>query len=224
VRLSPPCAVDPQDLFRHDDEQRCDAKHPCTPCIKLDEGFNCVYEQNPVTKRIREKLPPAVQPFLFSFESKPNPRRSSTPQTDSRDASCSTSSIPSPDSGGTVSSPGEECSPSASPEASRSSESDTLNESDPPVLEESPSSETQLLAFQEESPQPRRPSTEPAFYIHPYLQSPPVPRPLNLPLSSLDPERFQVSVTAVSELDLSWCALPFLGCSIRVSRELTPFD
>ena len=213
MRPSPPCAIDPQHLLRRDNEQRCDARHPCILCVKLDEGSNCVYEQNPVTKRIREKLPPAVQPFLFSFESRPSPRRSSTPQADSQTASCSTSNTTSPDSGDAVS-PGEESSPSASPEASHPPESDIPNESDPPVLEESPNSETQLVSFREDLPQSHQPSTESTFYVHPYLQSLHIPRPLNFPLP-LDPERSRVSFTTTSELDLSWCAFLFLGCSIR---------
>jgi len=67
-------------LFQCDgDSQRCDAKQPCTPCVNLDEGSGCVYKRSVATQRTWKKLPAAVQPFLFSFESGPSPCGSPSP-------------------------------------------------------------------------------------------------------------------------------------------------
>jgi len=69
-----PLAKDLRRLFQWDgDVQRCDAKHPCTPCTDLGEGSECVYERSPATQRTWKKLPAAVQPILFSFKSEPSP-------------------------------------------------------------------------------------------------------------------------------------------------------
>jgi hypothetical protein len=74
VSLLTPLEKDLQHLFQCvGDVQKCDAKHPCTPCIGLGEGSDCVYERSLATQRTWKELPTAVHPFLFSFESKPSP-------------------------------------------------------------------------------------------------------------------------------------------------------
>ena len=223
VSLLPPLETDHQYLFHCNDyEQRCDAKNPCTPCAKLDGGSDCVYEQNPVTKRIRKKLPPAVQPFLFSFKSESNPHDSSS-WLDREDASLSTSDIASSDIGGSVFSSTNTHSSRVSPESSRSSQSD---KSDSPTPQESSISEIQLVPFREESPkihQPQ-PTTTPNFSFLPSLRLPSIPRQLHIPLQSLGPEHLQISDQTPSELDLSVCAFPLFGCITKTSRGLIPFD
>ena len=47
MRLPIPLSKDLRRSFRCDgDAQRCDAKRPCAPCVKLDGGCDCVYEWN----------------------------------------------------------------------------------------------------------------------------------------------------------------------------------
>lgn len=171
-----------------------------------------MYEQNPVTKRIREKLPPAVQPFLFSFNSGPSPSGSSS-WVDNDDASLSASEIASSDIGGSVHSPTGTNSSQVSPEASNSPESDTPDESDPPTPPERSNSEMQLTLFREESPQPHqpRPTTISTFSLLPSLRFPSISRQLHTPLSFMDPEHLQISDTSLSELDLSLWVFPFFG-------------
>ena len=159
-----------------------------------------------MTKRIRKKLPPAVQPFLFSFKSEPNP---SSPWLDNEDVSLSTSDVAPSDTSGSVFSSANTNSSCVSPESSRSSQSD---KSDSPILQERSTSEIQLAPLREESPMVHQPQpiTTPAFSFLPSLRFSPIPRPLHLPLESSGPERFQVSDTTSSELDLSVCAFPFV--------------
>ncbi|KAF9643250.1 hypothetical protein BDM02DRAFT_3123697 [Thelephora ganbajun] len=185
-------------------KRRCDAKHPCTPCIKLNEGSNCVYEQSRTVQRMREKLPAAAQPFLFSFKSEPSPCDSSSSWVTSEDSSLSASDIASPDTSSSAFSSTDPTSSRASPEGSCSPESGTLDESDPPTPQETSNSETQLVPFREESPEPHQPATIPAFSFLPSLRFPSIPRQLHMPLSLYDPERFQISDTTTSELDLSF--------------------
>ena len=174
-----------------------------------------MYEQSPVTKRIREKLPAAVQPFLFSFKSEPSPSGSSS-RVDGEDASLSTSDI------------GDSVFPSTSsshvsPRESRSPESGAADESDPPTTQERSNSETQLVPFREEPPKSHQPQPTAisTFSFLSSLRFPSIPRQFFTPL--LGQEHLQVSDTTSSELDLSLCVLPFLGCSAQTSRELTPF-
>ena len=171
-----------------------------------------MYEQSPVTKRIREKLPAAVQPFLFSFKSEPSPSGSSS-QVDGEDASLSASDIGDSVFFSTSSS-------HVSPRESRSPESDTADESDPPTTQERSISETQLVPFREGSPQPHQPQSTmiSTFSFPPSLRLLSIPRQLHTPLSFLGPEHLQVSDTSSSELDLSLCVLLFLGCNIPRHR------
>ena len=181
-------------------EQRCDAGHPCTPCVKLDMGSDCVYE---ATKRTRKELPAVVQPFLYLFKSEPGSRDSPS-QVDSEDTSLSTSGIVSSDIGGSAFPP---------------------TDNDPPTPQKSSSSETQLVPFREESPKPHQPqpSTISTFSFLPSLRLSSIPRQLHTPLSVLDPKHFQVSDTTPSELDLSLCVFPFFGCGAWTSRGLSLF-
>ena len=176
-----------------------------------------MYEQSPVTKRTRDKLPPAVQPFVFSFKAEPSPYGSPPPRENSEDTSLPTSNIASPDTSSSAFSPTDTNSSSLSPEASCSPESDKPDESDLPAPNERSNTEMQLMPFREESPRPHQPSTESTFSFHPHLQFPSIPRPLRMPWSSSAPERFQVSDTTSSELDLSWCVFPLFGCSTQAS-------
>jgi hypothetical protein len=203
VSLLPPLATDPQGLFHCNDyEQRCDAKNPCTPCANLDGGSDCVYEQNPVTKRIRKKLPPAVQPFLFSFNSESSPSGSPS-WLDNEDASISTSDITSLTNTN---------SSHVSPGSSHSSRS---NKSNSPIPQERSTSEMQLVQLREESPELHnfQPTATPTFLFPPSLGFPSIPRQLHIPLYTSSPERFQISDTTSSELDLSVCAFLFFCCS-----------
>ena len=47
----------------------------------------------------------------------------------------------------------------------------------------------------------------------PFIRSPSIPRPLHVPFCSMTPEYFQISDTTSSELELSLCVFPLLGCS-----------
>lgn len=223
VSLLPPLATDPQGLFHCNDcGQRCDAKNPCTPCANLDGGSDCVYEQNPVTKRIRKKLPPAVQPFLFSFNSESSPQDSSSSWPDNEISSLSTLDIPSSDIGGSSFSSANTNSSHASPESSHSPQSDR---SDSPISQERSTPETQLVPFREESPKLHKPqlTTTIMSSFPPYLKFPSIPRQLHIPLYYSGPERFQVSDTTSSELDLSVCAFLSFGHSTQASQGLTIF-
>ena len=213
-----PFATDPRHLFHYDDdEQRCDAKHPCTPCI--DGGFDCVYEQSPVTKHVREELSPVVQPFPFPFSSEPNPLGSPSSRINNKDASLSTSGVASSDIGRTVFSSTDTNLPRDPLEKSRSPEPD------PPAPHEGSNSEMQLVHFREESPRPHqpRPTAIFTFSLLPSLRFPSIPRQLHTPLSFMGPENLQVSNTALSELDLSLCVSLFFG-DIQTSQELTTFN
>jgi len=182
-----------------------------------------VYEQNPVTNRIRKKLPPAVQPFLFSFNSESSPYDSSSSWPDNEDASLSALDIASSDIGRSSFSSANTNSSHVSPESSHSSQSDR---SDSPISQERSTSETQLVPFREESPKFHKPqpTTTPIFSFPPYLKFPSIPRQLHIPLYFSGPERFQISDTTSSELDLSVCASPSFGYSTQASRGLTLFD
>ena len=162
-----------------------------------------MYEQSPVTKRIREKLPAAVQPFLFSFKSEPSPSGSSSWV---EDAPPSTSDLVSPDISDSIFF--STSSSHVSPEES--------DEPDPPTAQGRLNSEMQLVPFRDESPklhQPR-PTAISTFSPLPSLRFLSVPRQLHTPLSFFGPEHLQVSDTSSSELDLSLCVLPFFGCNI----------
>jgi len=159
-----------------------------------------VYEQSPVTKRIREKLPLAVQPFLFSFNSEPSPSNSSSTWADNEDASFFASDV-----GSSALSSTDTNSSHVSPAASSSSESDPSGESDPPTPQDRSNSDMELAPFRKESPQPHQPeptATSTLSFL-PSMRIPSIPRPLDIPLSSTSPEHFRVSDTTSSELDMS---------------------
>jgi len=181
-----------------------------------------VYEQNAVTKRIRKKLPPAVQPFLFSFNSESSPQDSSSSWLDNENASLSTLDIASSDIGGSSFSSANTNSSRVSPESSHSPQSDG---SDSPTSQERSTPETQLVSFREESPKHHKPqpTTTPIFSFPSYLKFPSIPRQLHIPLHFSGPERFQVSDTTSSELDLSVCAFSSFCYSTQASRGLTLF-
>ena len=225
VSLLPSFTTDLRCLFHYNgDKQRCDGKHPCTLCVKFSGGSNCVYEQNPVTKRIREKLPAAVQPFLFSFKREPSPCGSSS-RVNSEDTSLSTSDVASSDIGGFVFSSTDTSSSRVSLEEHRSPESDATDKSDPLTTQERSNSETQLVPFREESPKPHQPQpiAISTFSFLPSLRFPSIPRQLRTPLRFFGPEHLQVSDKTPSELDLSLWVFTFFGCGAQTSRELTPF-
>jgi len=172
--------------------------HPCTPCIQLNGGSDCVYEQNPVTQRMRKKLPAAVQPFLFSFKSEPNPggSRSSlaTSECDGASPDTSTSAFSSnPNSS------------NFSQQETTSPDSGVLGEFGPPVPRERSNPEMQLVPFRGESPEPHQPATISTFSPLSSLRFASIPRPLHTQLSLLSPEHLQISDTTSPDLDLSLC-------------------
>jgi len=221
VSLLTPWAEDPQCLFRCDgDVQRCDAKRPCTPCIDFDGGSECVYERSLAIQRTREKLPAAIQPFLFSFRSGPRPY---DPAVTSDDLSLSTpDNAPSGASSPVFSS--RLNSSNVSPNESSSSDSDTLDEFEPHIPRERSNPGMQLVPFRGEYPMPHQPATISTFSLLSSLRFASIPRPLHTQLSLLSPEHLQISDTTPSELDLSLCVFPFFGRNNQKSRELTPFD
>ena len=182
------------------DTQRCDGKYPCTPCAKLNEGSDCVYEQSRMTERMREKLPTAVQPFLFSFKSEPSPSGSSPPWANNESSSPPTTDPALSDTGSSAPSP---TGPDFSPTESRLPESDTPDEFEAPTPSEGSISETGLVPFHEGSPVPHQPTTTSTLSLPPSFQFSPIPRQLPMSLSFLGPEHFQVSDTTSSERDLS---------------------
>jgi len=212
-----------QRLFEWDgDVQRCDAKHPCTPCIDLGGGSECVYERNLETQRTWKKLPAAAQPFIFSFESEPSPCDSS-PWVISDNHS-----LPIPDNApsGANNSVFSSCpnSSNASQKQSSSPDSGVLDEFEPPVPQERSNPGMQLVPFRGESPKPHQPATTSTFSFLPSLRFASIPRPFHTPLSILNPECFQVSDTTSSELDLSLCEFPFFRRGVQKSRELISSD
>jgi len=223
VSLLTPLEKDLQRLSQFcGDIQRCDAMQPCTPCIQLNGGSDCVYEQNPVTQRIRNKLPAAVQPFLFSFNSEPSQCGSRSSRATSEDISLSAFDSASPDTSSSVFSSAPSSS-NVSPKGS-SPDSDTLDEFEPPTPREISNPGMQLVPSRRDSPKSHQPATISTFSFLPSLRLASIPRPFHTPLSILNPECFQVSDTTSSELDLSLCEFPFFESGVQKSRELISFD
>ena len=82
------------------------------------------------------------------------------------------------------------------------------SEFNPPAPWERTTAEMELAPVRDECTRPLQ-LTPPS--VLPSLWFPSVPRQLHTPLSSLGPERFQVSDTASSELDMALWVLSFLG-------------
>ena len=189
--------------------QRCDAKQPCTTCLRLDGGSDCVYEQSRIMQRKGERLPADAQPFLFSFKCKPSPCSSSSSWVTSEDASFSASNSASPE---TTSSPTPHPSSPVSPEESLWSGCDAPDElsSGPPAPQKTSSPETQLVSLRGGSPGADQADGMPSFNSFSFSWLFSVPRPLHFPLAS-NPEDFQISDTTSSESDLALCVFPSLG-------------
>lgn len=198
-------------LCRDDGIQRCDAKQPCTTCLRLDGGADCVYEQSRIMQRKGEKLPADAQAFLFSFKCKPSPSDSSSSWVTSEDASLSASNPSSPEA---MASPTPQPSSPVPPEMSRYSGCDAPEELSSPNRQKQSNLETQLVSLRGESPNNHQTDGTPtlSFAFSP-LSSVPRPLPLSFPL--LNPEHFQISDTTSSESDLSLCVFSWCSISAR---------
>ena len=213
VSLLPPSATPVALIYPGNGIQRCDAKQPCTACLQLDGGSNCVYKWNRPKQRKDEKLPAVVQPFLLTFKCKPSPSDSSSLVT-GEDASFSASICSSPE----IESPSTpRASSPASPDESRCSGSDAPDRLNFPSPQNTSSLETQLISFRRDSPKPDRTGEIPTFSFQ-FSRLSSVPRPLHLSFALLNPERFQISGTTSSELDLSLCVFPFHEGSIPMGN------
>jgi hypothetical protein len=220
VSLLSPLATDLRRLSRCDgDAQRCDAKHPCTPCSE-DGVFDCVYDQSRDIRGIREE-PPAAAQSLLSFKGEPSPRSSTSPPANNEDFPVSSPCIASSDTDRSVLSSTDTNLSHVSPENSRFPESNTLDEFELPTLRERSILETELVPFRGGSSKPHQPAMVSTFSFLQSLLLSSIPRLLHTPLSSLGPERLQVSYTTSSERDLTLCVFPFFGCRTQTSRELT---
>ena len=190
------------------DVQRCDAKHPCTPCSK-DAESDCVYESR-VIRRTHKKPPAAAHPPLHSFKVKPSLCGSLS--LSSNGSSLSAPYTPSFDISGSVLSLMYSNSSHVSPKESHFPGSGALDRFEPPAPQGTSVSEMKLVPFRKESPKAHQPVTMPAFSLLPSLQLPSaIPRPPHTPLSLLDPERLQISDATSSELDFKLCVFPFPG-------------
>ena len=206
MSLLPPSMTPAVLIYPGNGIQRCDAKQPCTTCLRLDGGSTCVYEQNRTMQRKGERLPADAQPFLLTFKCKPSPSESSTSWVTGEDASFSASISSSPE---TESPSTPQATSPVSPEESRCSGSDAPDELNlpSPLGLETQGLETQLISLRRDSPKPDQSDEIPTFSFQ-SLRLSSVPRPLHLPFALLNPERFQISGTTSSELDLSLCAFP----------------
>ena len=187
--------------------QRCDAKHPCTPCSK-DGRSDCVYESR-VTRRTHKKLPAAAQSLLVSFKVKP--RLYSSLSLNNNDSSLSAPRTPFSDINSSALSLTYSKPSHASPKEPNFPGSDEVDRFEPHAPQEGSVSEMKLAPFREESPKSHQAITISTFSTH-YLQFlSAIPRQLNTSLSFLDPEHLQISDATSSELDYKLCAFAFLG-------------
>jgi len=92
-----------------------------------------------------------------------------------------------------------------------------MEESEISSPQERPTSKMQLMPFRKEHPKLRKPqpTITPIFSLPQSLGFPSIPHQLHIPLHFSGPERFQVSDTTPSELDLPACAFPFFGYSTQ---------
>ena len=187
--------------------QKCDAKQPCTTCLRLDGGSECVYEQSRIIQRKGERMPADAQAFLFSFKSKPSPCESPSPWVGGEDSSLFTLNPASPETSSSSSSTHQPSSP-VSPEESHYSGCDVPDELKTPTPQRSSSPETQLVPFRVDPSKPYHADKPPAFSSS-FFRPSSIPRPPHLSIGLLYPERFQISGTTSSESDLSLCVFPF---------------
>ena len=180
--------------------QKCDGKRPCTTCVIGDDGTRCTYEQSQRSPRIstdrlsvaHNSEPSSQSVYTLPFKTAVNGFSFSEPQTHtSSDIPLSTTSSLPP--------------PLAPRERPLTPMAQLPREPSPHVHGEimlGPSPDAAVRntqAIMECIPR----HTVPPFTVLPSLHFRTVPRPLQVPLSLIPPERVQVSPIARGDLDMT---------------------
>ena len=184
-----------QCLSHWDGVQRCDARQPCTACIEVDGGLDCVYEREREVQRMRDKLPAGVQPFLSSFKCEPEPCDPLSSQATDEGSCLSATDLVSPDANSLISSSVGSALSLVSLGSSRCLDS--------PAPQERSGPETQGVHSREDFLRLHQPENTPTFSFLSPLHLLSVPRPLDVSFPLMNPECFQISDTTSSELDLT---------------------
>ena len=185
--------------------QRCDGKRPCTTCVNGERSDECTYEKWQRSSRMGAGVLPASHDTAShplnarALSSKPSATGFPSPEPRTRLSSVPPITWPNPSKSASFLLPPPSLTPYERPLASSSRVHREI--------EQGPLSDVSVAQDMHKTTERVTRPAGSSFTVLPSIHFRAIPRPLQVPLSLIPPERVQISSIAWGDLDMNLCVL-----------------